>query len=98
MERRIQERIVLQREVLLCCQAFGMVRGMTKDISSGGVFVSTGNFSIAENDSIDICFMTKTENVKSMHKVSATVARINHDGIGLSFAKSLSLDLLDSLN
>lgn len=98
MERRIQERIALKREVLLCCHSFGMVRGVTRDISSSGVFISTGSFSITEDDAIDVCFTTSVDNVKSMHKVSARVTRINESGIGLSFANELSLELFESLN
>jgi hypothetical protein len=98
MERRTQERIALQQEVLLCCHSFGMVRGKTQNISSTGVFISTGSFSIAENDAIDICFITNVENIKSMHKVSAKVARINKSGIGLSFTDELSLNVFESLN
>jgi len=98
MERRNLTRSPLEVEVLLCCHSFGMVRGTTRNISLDGVYVATNHLSMAENDKVDVCFMTQNENIKSMHKVGAKVARVNSNGIGLSFTDTLLENIYETLS
>ncbi len=98
MERRGEKRNLLTKEVLLCCHAFGLARATTRDISSSGVFVTTGHLSLDENDMVDVCFMIKDHEIKQFHKVSAKVARVNKAGLGLSFMGTMSPDVFCSID
>lgn len=94
MDRRTQERTPLIREVLLYCHSFGLIRGMTKDISSAGVFVFTPGLSLDTHSHVDVCFLQKGQKTNSFHKINAKVTRVNGAGIGLSFINPLPAELL----
>lgn len=94
MERRAQPRIPLECEVLLCFDSFGLVRGVTKDISAEGVFVTTNYLSINENANIDVCFMSNDQKTSQFHKINARVKRVANSGLGIQFTKELTQEFL----
>ncbi|MDX1810591.1 MAG: PilZ domain-containing protein [Gammaproteobacteria bacterium] len=94
MERRADERTRLAQEVLLCSPGFGLVKAVTRDISDSGTFVATKHLALAENDRIDVCFLSHTPE-KTLHKVSAEVTRVNQQGYGLRFVKKISKAMYD---
>ncbi len=98
MDRRSSPRYSMVREVLLDCQAFGIVRGVTQDISASGVFVSTRYLSLDEDSTVDVCFLGENHKANHFHKVKARVSRVESDGLGLSFTDKLSSDFLRQNN
>ena len=59
-------------------------KGISKDISSGGMFIETNeSFSVGEIISLTIPFADKKRNIK----VPAEIMRITDEGIGVKFIK-----------
>ncbi len=86
MERRNATRKLTQTRVVIHHEAFNSTPLKTRDMSQGGVFVSTPRpVSFLPGTSFEITFMIDLGAVTKLRKVDATVVQTTPEGIRLRF-------------
>ncbi len=89
MERRTSNRKRTATKVFLHHAALPAEPSTARDLSSGGVFVTTPNARrLQVGASLEITFAVDLGNVTQLHKRSVEVAHVADDGLGLVIVQS----------
>jgi hypothetical protein len=85
VERRLNERSPIDREVLLYYPGLGMLRCCAKDLSSDGAYIETGQMIIPATVDVDLMFNQPQPHVTEVYRLEARVVRSHGGGVGVNF-------------
>ena len=86
MEHRCSVRKSLILEVVLNCRSLGLVRGRTRDIGMGGMFVDIGRIQLPMNALVESCILLETDGQTKPFRTEAMVVHTGRSGVGLMFS------------
>lgn len=88
MEHRWSNRRSLDGEVTLSHPRYGLIRGVVRDISIGGMFVKTGHVELPVNTPVIVSFQLHNEGQSDHYRLHAIVVRADNDGAALMYLDS----------
>ena len=85
MEHRWNSRKPVGVDVVLHYDGLGLIRGKTRNISYGGMYVETNAVNLAKNAVVSVHLPEPDDNENSLQTVRAMVVHTGQDGFGLMF-------------
>lgn len=85
MEKRCFERNPLQIHVLMHYGPLGLINGVTKNISSCGMFVDTGRIILCSDTTIELSFRYPDQYEGNIYTLDAHIVHTTETGAGLHF-------------
>lgn len=86
MEHRCSLRRPMKVDIVLNYRSLGLVRGRSRDVGMGGMFVETGRIQIPVNAMVDVSVMLDTADGACAFHAEAIVVHTNKGGIGMMFS------------
>ena len=91
MERRTLNRKRTETKVFLHHRDLPTTSCMTRDLSSGGVFVETRDaMNVQRGNRLELTFAVDLGNVTRLYQLSVVVAQVAVDGLGLVIDRSVA--------
>ena len=87
MEHRWFKRTPMQINVLMHYPPLGMINGVTKNISSNGMFVDTGRIILISDELISLNFRYPDQLEGEIQTIDAHIIHTSSNGAGLQFLK-----------
>jgi len=87
MENRWFKRTPLKLNVLMHYSPLGIINGITKNISSNGMFVETGRIVLISNEFTSLHFRYPDQLEGNIYTVDAHIVHASEKGAGLKFLK-----------
>jgi len=87
MENRWTERAPMQLNVLMHYSPLGIINGVSKNVSSNGMFVDTGRITLISGEHISLHFRYPDQLEGSIYTVDAHIIHTSTKGAGLKFLK-----------
>ncbi len=88
MEHRWSHRRPLDGAATLSHPRYGLIRGIVRDISIGGMFVETGCVELPINTPVTVSFRLQNEGESDHYRLHAMVVRATDRGAGLMYLDS----------
>ncbi|MES9846428.1 MAG: PilZ domain-containing protein [Candidatus Sedimenticola sp. PURPLELP] len=85
MEHRCSPRKPVSMDVVLNYRSLGLVRGQTKDVGVGGMFIKTGRIRLPVNAMVDVSVIMEGARGMRPFRTEAIVVHTVDGGIGLMF-------------
>jgi hypothetical protein len=98
MEQRLSLRIPLMINVAIYYKGLGLLRGRSLDVSRHGMFVATGPMLLPIHSKVEVVFTLERGKGGPLERTTATVVRLNRDGIGLMFSNEIDVSPLQPFN
>lgn len=95
-ERRCSIRKPINLEVAVYYDGLGILRCLSRNVSLHGMLLDTGVMVLPQNASVDLTIINRAAGLTQLHRVPATVIRVEDRGAGILF-QDLSLDAYGSL-
>jgi len=88
MEHRWSSRRPVDGEVTLSHPRYGLIRGIVRDISIGGMFVETGRVELPVNTPLVVSFRLRNGDLSDHYRLHAMVVRATDHGAALMYLDS----------
>ncbi len=85
MEQRSCLRSAVKIPVLLDNIGAGDIRCASRDVGMGGMFLEANSPSLSKGEEVQVVFSLPTEKGGRDHYLTARVARVEKDGVGVTF-------------
>jgi hypothetical protein len=94
MEQRLSLRTPFAVNVAIYYKGLGLLRGRSLDVSRHGMFVTTGPMLLPTHTKVDVAFTLERGKSGPLERTTATVVRLNRDGVGLMFSNEIDISPL----
>ena len=98
MEQRLSFRTPFAVNVAIYYKGLGLLRGRALDVSRHGMFVATGPMLLPIHTKVDVAFTLERGKGGPLERTTATVVRLNHDGVGLMFTNEIDVSPLQTFD
>jgi len=85
MENRWNKRQLIRLNVMIYYGPLGLISGISRDLSSTGMFVETGRIVLASDEIIDLSFHYSDGIEDKYYSIPANVVHSSSKGAGLQF-------------
>ena len=73
-------------EVVLNYRSLGLVRGKTRNVGMGGMYIETGRIQLPVNAMLDLSVILDTAHGARTYQAEAIVVHSDNEGVGIMFS------------